>query len=134
MSSNGAVNIVAGFIQISGGNCAVPEDDDPLGYFVDLYAIIDRRQVRIGVSAVIQEGGEGKIFVPNDYEKCSVVVVHPTSPTKADFYLIPSTLIAENGTPRGENIEVPAEIRGTSLVIGGVSIRRIVDFKVSFAK
>lgn len=59
VSENPAATIVAGFIQLSGGMCALPDDDDPKRDFVDLYCIVRARQRMVSCALAEMEGQEG---------------------------------------------------------------------------
>lgn len=49
-ATEGAVMVVAGAIQLAGGNCALPTEDDPKRGYIDIYAIIRGVKTDIYVS------------------------------------------------------------------------------------
>ena len=48
--ADGAVNVLAGLVQMNGGHCAFPSETDPRRDYVDLYAIVRGTQLSIHVS------------------------------------------------------------------------------------
>lgn len=79
--ADGAVNLVAGLIQMNGGNCAFPGPKDPRGAYVDLYAIVRGTSYAIHV-CLAQPFATGmfNFNVPKEYQDCRVLgVVHARS-------------------------------------------------------
>lgn len=117
---NGAVNYVAGIIELAGGRVAFPEDDDGDG--PDLFAIINGRQRNITVVLAAVNDGV-KFVIPAGSEKRVIIGVIPTdSEMSFDLVSLTADLIEENGVNRGGFSELTL-----SSVPGGYSIggRRI---------
>lgn len=78
LNIEGAVNCVTGLLQLNGANCAFPGENDPLGGYVDIYAITRGVQLAIHVSLGKQgPPGQFRFTVPKEYENCKVIgVVH----------------------------------------------------------
>ncbi|MDX0622844.1 helix-turn-helix domain-containing protein [Sinorhizobium medicae] len=78
LNIEGAVNAVTGLLQLNGANCAFPGDKDPLGSYVDIYAITRGVQLAIHVSLGKQgPPNQFRFAIPKEYENCKVIgVVH----------------------------------------------------------
>lgn len=109
--ADGAVNVVAGFIQMCGGHPAFPEMDDSRsrrgGAPVDLYAIIKGAHYSINV-AVAQplDGGAFRCHVPHGHDDRVVIAVLQREPLACDFVELPADLIEAHGVRRSGFIEV----------------------------
>jgi hypothetical protein len=75
--ADGAVNIVAGFIQMDGGNPAFPDEKDVAAKreHIDLYAIIKGANYSIHVSLGVEKNGEWQFSVPTGHEHVAVLGV-----------------------------------------------------------
>ena len=107
--ADGAVNLVAGLIQTSGGRPAFPEDDDRRASqdHVDVYAIIKGANFAIHVSYCEGHGHDGCQFVvPNTFTDLTVVGVVKVSPLNFDYYELEGGEIEKYGTRKGGAIEV----------------------------
>jgi transcriptional regulator with XRE-family HTH domain len=105
--ASGAVNVVAGLIQLDGGNPAFPVEGDrhaPVG--VDLYAIIKGVNYPLHVTSV-EDGEDGvQIAVPVDYEDIVVLVVIREEGTNVSVYRVPEEVINQHGANDGGSIVV----------------------------
>lgn len=99
---DGAVNIVAGLIQMDGGSVAFPEKDGP----VDLHAIIKAGHYSFNVAA---QDATGKFQVPLDYEELIVLGVVKKGFSFRLFEITGDT-IAENGKRKGSTIDVEVDV------------------------
>jgi hypothetical protein len=105
ISEDGAVNYVAGAIQLSGGSVEFPKTNDP---GVDMYAIINNSRYVIQVKrAIPDEGGIAKIALSPEYQD-KIVIALFDSKTPFSYYLvrIPSGVIKADGQLRGDYIEL----------------------------
>lgn len=123
---NGAVNLTAGLIQLSGGHIAYPED---VGGDVDIYAIIGGRQHSINVR-IPQPNRDGIRFtVPNHYSNSVIILVIPTDdPIRYNFLRLTPDVISEYGTKRGGYIDMTATNNNGQISIGGVVLKQIKSF------
>lgn len=106
--ASGAVNIVAGLIQMDGGYPAFPKEDDQRAKseHLDLYAIIKGAQYSIHV-ALGQAEGEGVRFaVPVEADKLIVLGVVRDEGFKVRIFELPWETIEAFGKRRGGSIEV----------------------------
>lgn len=128
LPDSGAVSLVAGLIQLSGGNCALPEPGDE-NAFVDIYAIVNRRQRMIAARLGEDIGRDRVRFsVPNEFEKCKVIGVVRTGFACFDLFLISSAQIGSYGERRGSYIDVTAISRATGWMIGKTPLLKMTDF------
>ncbi len=108
--ADGAVNVVAGFIQMTGGHPAFPDDNDRRakdGPRIDLYAIIKGSHYAFHV-ALAQALGEGvyRFSVPYGHEERVVVGVVQRQPLACDFLELAPALIEAHGVRRSGYIEL----------------------------
>lgn len=90
-SAPGAVNLVAGMIQVSGGHPAFPEEGEDSA--ANLYAIINGKQHRIFAALGLDVGNDIKFSFPNEVSGLHLIGVVRSGPTSVDFlYLDPENL------------------------------------------
>lgn len=114
---DGAVNLVAGLIQMDGGHPAFPEEAQHKNH-VDLHAIIKGAKYDFHVSLAQERSGELRFTVPANYESMVVLGVVKRGFT-IEIYEIPHEVIAEGGR-RGGSVDVVSA--------GGEGLRRIESF------
>jgi Helix-turn-helix. len=128
--ADGAVNVVAGFIQMCGGHPAFP-DDDGRGDLapVDLYAIIKGAHYSINV-AVAQpvDGGQYRCQVPHGYEQRIVIAIVQREPLVCDFLELPAEMITAHGARRSGYVEVTFAAGPKGYVTDGAVWPRIQTF------
>lgn len=114
--ADGVVNVVAGFIQMSGGNPAYPSPDDKRAADseIDLYAII--RGAQYAFHVVLAK--DDLFAVPVAAENNFVVGVVRTGELSCEFYEIPVEVLSE-GRRRGGHIEI----------VGTEGLRKITTFR-----
>lgn len=114
--ADGAVNVLAGFIQMNGGHPAFPdaaETDE------DLTAIIRGKRYIIHVAVGRIEDGEVRFVVPREHSHLTVVGVIQTGSVRCDILRLPSELIDKHGAKKkSTNIEVALRKDGTDYVSG----------------
>lgn len=105
--ADGAVNLIAGFIQMDGGNPAFPDEADKRAARdnVDLYAIIKGANYALHVALGTLEGGGFRFPVPVNHEHVVVLGVI-RSGLRIDVIELTDDLIEKYGTRRGASIEV----------------------------
>lgn len=134
LADSGAVSLVAGLIQMSGGTCALPEPGDR-NEFVDLYAIIGRRQRMIVVSLGDEVApGKYRFSVPNEFEQCVNIGVVRTDFACFDLLLLSHSQIKSYGDRLGPHIDVTATKREKGWVIGRTPVLLISDFNTDLAR
>jgi len=104
---DGAVNLVAGFIQMDGGHPAFPDDDDKRAKAdnVDLYAVIKGASYAFNVCLGTREEELLRFVVPSNYENVIVIGVLRDG-FNVKLFEIPSELIADKGHRRGGSVEL----------------------------
>ena len=100
--ADGAVNVLAGLIQMSGGHVAFPSKNDPRVEYVDLYAIVRGAQLAMHIS-LAQEVSDNvfRFDVPREYQDCTVVGIVQHSPVRCDFIQLTQTLIDKHRIRKG---------------------------------
>lgn len=115
----GAVNMVAAQIQLAGGHIAFPETSDEF----DLNAIIRGKSHNIAV----------RLFNSVSHfplgTKDVVVVASTDRKTVFNFFRVPVEVMMENGTVRGNYIELKCEMVSGKLVVGDRAVPEITDFE-----
>lgn len=108
--ADGAVNVLAGFIQMNGGHPAFPSDSDQRASYVDLYAIIRGSQFAMHVS-LAQQSSEGVyVFrVPPEFGECTVIGVIHLYPLRCVFIHMTQELIQKHKVRRGGCFEVTVQ-------------------------
>jgi len=97
--ADGAVNAVAGFIQMDGGHPAFPKEDGP----VDLHAIIRGAKYDFHISTA---DADGHFHVPVDNEELIVLGVARGDGFCLEIYELMPDVIEKHGNRRGGSIEV----------------------------
>lgn len=77
--AEGAVLVIAGSIQLMGGNCAFPAENDPRRSYVDIYAFVRGVKTDIHVSTARETApGEYELVVPRQYNDVRCIGYFPT--------------------------------------------------------
>jgi len=77
-AAEGAVLVVAGSIQLAGGNCAFPAEDDPRAEYVDIYAIVRGRKLDLHVCTAREiEPNVFELIVPRQYKDVRCIGYFP---------------------------------------------------------
>jgi transcriptional regulator with XRE-family HTH domain len=107
-SGNGAVMVVAGLIEMAGGQPAFPAEGDKRAATesIDLYAIIRGAQYAMHISIGRGEGDLLKFSIPSKFENVMQVGVVTVDDFSIRMIDISEEIIAERGNRRGGSIEV----------------------------
>lgn len=121
---SGAVNLIAGMIQMSQGTIAFPTKSDE---GVDLYAIIDGEQHQVLVRPI---DGETKVYVPVNRldSNIAVILVHQKSPVEFPLCLLNRDFVTRWGTMNGAYYELKVSHNGTTLVANEIPLPRLQSF------
>lgn len=107
--AGGAVNVVAGFIQLAGSHPSFPEDNDEVARTskVNLYAIIRGAHYRFHVTAIVGERG-GHFVIPHDARTNNTIVlgVVPQPGFQVVIYELDWETIEKVGTRKPAGYEV----------------------------
>lgn len=126
LAESGATNAVIGFIQLSGGYCALPEENDP-NVFVDIYAIVKGRQRSLAVCLAKEDADGLRFSIPLGYEKCVVIGVVLKGVGNIEMFIIPSRIISEDGVLTGPSIDLTVDHKGKGLRANSGPISPITD-------
>jgi hypothetical protein len=120
-TASGAVNVLAGLIQMSGGHPAFPAEDDEraIAGHIDMYAIIKGAQYAFHVCLAHADGDDYRFAVPTNHRDAFQIGVVMSGPLEVMLLEIPEDLI-EAGAKRGSTIDV-------TLTKAEVKARRITD-------
>lgn len=122
--ASGAVNVVAGFIQMAGYHPAFPDATDTIANDkrIDLYAVIQGQQHQIHV-APIEVVEKKKVFrIPVESQGLTIVGVIPDSPVSVEFVNIDWDTVA-NSPRRAGAFEVPASRKFKRIETFGTSLK-----------
>jgi len=111
MASSGAVNIVAGFIQMSGGRPALPQEGDDAAeeHRIDLYAIVDGVKHNLTVVLAIPGEPDARFIVPAAARRNVILGVVRGVGTGVTIYDLDWETLEKSGTRVGANIEISVE-------------------------
>ncbi|QPC91508.1 hypothetical protein [Mesorhizobium sp. INR15] len=110
--AGGAVNLVAGFIQMDGGHPSFPDENDSLSTAskIDLYAIIRGAHYRFHINTVLGEDGEQYFLVPHAAREGAIVLgVVPMKGFAVRIYELDWDTIEKVGTRKSHAFEVKLE-------------------------
>lgn len=129
--ASGAVNYVAGLIQLSGGNIAFPEETGDSGF--DFYAIIGGKQYQVEVKAFVSKPkGVEKLILKSKAKKNTLLLVLVTgagSNTGYDLVHVPASIIEELGRSRGGFTEIEFKTNGSDYLVGDRTLGFVRDFR-----
>lgn len=128
--ADGAVNIVAGAIQIAGGVPAFPEPDDRRAEEdrIDIYATIKGALYPIHVTVGEQDGDEIRFSLPQSFARTFVVGLVQTAPMCFDALELPADIVEANGLHRGSHTELAVTRHGGEYRAGEIKLPRIRSF------
>lgn len=122
--ANGALNLVAGQIQLAGGTIAFPEEDAEH----DMFAIIKGKQVALSVKLAPDIPRSTLAIASTD--KPIIAVVPTADKTIFRFFRVPNDLVETHGKNRGGYVEVEIEIDADkAALVAGQPIPEILDFR-----
>jgi transcriptional regulator with XRE-family HTH domain len=107
--AGGAVNVVAGFIQMDGGHPAFPldNDQDALNNKIHLYSIIRGASYRFHIVTALGEGEDRHFVVPHDARNTIILGLVPgDKPFSVTIYELPWEMIEEAGSRRSNGFDV----------------------------
>lgn len=125
----GAVNCVAGLVQLNGGHIAFPGPKDPRGGFVDFYAIIKGSQYAVNVSLAKHiTNGTYRFTIPKEYDQCKVAGVIHVLPLRIHCVSLTHEIIDEFKVRKGGYFELTVNRVGSEYFIGDTKVPRVVSF------
>ena len=127
--ADGAVNVLAGLIQMNQGHVAFPPANDPRAEYVDLYAIIRGAQLAIHV-ALAQEASDGvyRFDIPKEYQDCTVIGLVQSSPVRVNLLQLTQGFIDKHRIRKGGFYTVMVNKIGPDYMTGQDKWPRINGF------
>ncbi len=122
--ASGAVNLVAGMIQMNNGHIAFPDEEGA----VDLYAIVRGKQHSVVVRTGAIKDGSIHITVPPQHEKSVVLCVVQREPTSYAIVRIPADVIHKSGTKKGGYLELEIVVSRDRYAVAGEVLPIIQNF------
>jgi len=124
--ADGAVNALAGIIQINGGHCAFPDERDPRAAYVDMYTIIRGSQFSIHVALGLKlSENVYKFSVPREFDQCSVVGAIHAYPMRMHWISLSHDLIDRHKVRRGGFYELTIQRNSGDYTTGSDTWPRI---------
>lgn len=128
---DGAVNLVAGLIQMDGGSPAFPGASarDSARDGVDLYAVIRGAHYAFNVTmAMLVAEGEWRVPVPSTREDLMVLALVRTGEFAFDILEVDEDAIAQHGTFASGAVVVPIRRRQGLYMAGDLGLKQIRSF------
>lgn len=127
-AAEGAVNLVAGLIQISGGHIAFPSGPDD---GADIYAIVNGKKLEIEVKLArrVDDGRYQFTFSPRASADILIGVVPTEKHLGAKLLLISKDVLKASGRRRGGYAEIEIDVRGQTWHTGETSIPLVTSIK-----
>lgn len=129
INPEGAVNALAGHMQLAGIPCAFPEPDDPRAEHVHFYSIVLGRQHPIYVAAGYTDPKSNvvRFQTPAKAEKTVVMLVTAPDPKRIEVWVVPHKLL-DAGQRDGEMRTHEAKVSGNAIVLNRTRLVAIEDF------
>jgi transcriptional regulator with XRE-family HTH domain len=106
--ADGAVNVLAGFVQMCGGHPAFPVETDTkaVDKKIDLYAIIRGAQYAFHVVTGQRDEDGWRVAIPVDADECIIIAVLPVTDLHCEFVEMDWDDVEDDGVRKGGTIEV----------------------------
>ena len=129
ISTEGAVNALAGHMQMSGVPCAFPEKGDTRSDKVHFYSIIEGRQHPIHVaSGIMDKKSSNVVFqVPASHSGVIVMLVLPMDQKSVEVWHIPPNVIEITGQKDSDVRTISGKINSRTLGVGRFKIVPVDD-------
>jgi transcriptional regulator with XRE-family HTH domain len=128
--ADGAVNLVAGLIQMNGGTVAFPSNADKQTAYIDMYAIIRAAQFGIHVALAREVSPRVyKVNVPLLFEDCTIVGVVRKAPLRVDLLNMTHSMIERHKVREGPAYEIQVKLREAGYMSGSDLWSRIENFR-----
>jgi transcriptional regulator with XRE-family HTH domain len=124
--ADGAVNVVAGYIQMNGGNPAFPSGDDSNTH-IDLYAIIKGEHLSIHVALGVEDSDSSITFMVPAKE-CTVIGVVPVYQLRSVFLYLPHSTITKHGERVANYYRIAFTKENGDYYLGGKKWPRLQSF------
>lgn len=126
---DGSINALTGFIQMSGWQCAFPDENDENGSFVHIYAIVKARQLRIHICQSIENDEDASIRFrfTTKYDKCIVLGLARTGSFQIDVLPFPAALIRKHSELKSGVAEISVKRIGGKYFVGSEEVTPLSD-------
>ena len=130
--ADGAVNVFAGLVQMNGGHCAFPSENDERIGFVDLYTIVRGSQFSVHITMGVElSTGVLKFQIPKEYKQCVVMgAIHEPYSMHVRFLYMTQMLMDKHRIKRGNFFEITMHKVNDQYMTGGDTwqiVNRLVD-------
>lgn len=123
--ADGAVNLVAGMIQMGGGSISFPEDAE-----IDILAIIAGKSMHLDVVLPFDLGrGQMRLTIHDPIEKKHTIVVIDQGRFRYQLLHLSPEMVKEHGERRGNFWELIVEDHGNGWMVGPHPVRAIASMK-----
>lgn len=105
--ASGAIEVVAGLIELSGGTIAYPDESDPRAEYVHFYAIIDGKHAPFYVALGREIEDEVYEFnLPPQHAELTVLGLIHARPLRPHLIRMPAALVNQHGKNHGGYVSV----------------------------
>lgn len=123
--ADGAVNLVAGMIQMGGGHIAFPEDGS-----AHIFAIVAGKQVSIDVVLPFALGRDQfRLTIADRLDKKHIVAVVQVAAFSYDMLVLTPEIVRDAGERRGDFWELIVEQRGVKWKAGDHQVRQLENVR-----
>jgi len=128
-AASGAVEVVAGLVELNGGKVAFPRDDDPQRGFVHFHAIIDGvwSSFHIALGKPVDDN-HYRFDVPAEHERCTVLGFIHSRPLRPQLIRMAPELVNRHGINHGGYIEITVASDDGLYTTGEDTWPRVVSF------
>lgn len=122
---NGGINLVAGFMQLSGSQISFPESDNDT---FDIFSIVKGKRRTFVVRLIKKENITSEIVIPFS-DKNELIVIKPTdNPLLYSFYIIDPETIKTHGDVKGTVIELGVRSQNDKVYLNRTEAKVIDSF------
>ena len=127
--AGGAVNFVAGLVQLGGGTIAFVEPNSLEFAYADFHAIVRGKPYLIKVSFGVLTNSQVKFAIPNEHARIKLIALVKERHDKFQLYEIPSQVVSQHGDKQGGYVDVVASGADGLLRIKKTVLPSITDFE-----
>ena len=129
--ADGAINLVAALLQLSGAAIAFIEPHQVEAGFADFHAIIRGRSYLIKVAPGLVSDATVRFNVPHEFERATLIGLMKVAAGEYRFFKIPPAVVRKHGTDVGGHKEIVATNNDGHLAIKNDALPAIPDFESS---
>ena len=129
--ADGAINLVAALLQLSGAAIAFIEPHQAQADYADFHAIMRGRSYLIKVAPGLASDATVKFNVPHEFEQATMIGLHKAAAGEYRFFKIPPAVVRKHGTDVGGHKEIVATNKDGHLLVKNDELPAIRDFETS---